>query len=175
MVNRGFCSFVGFKYELNCSCFRRDVQDNVLDSLGGKREGCPRAGSTQRRPVLPSPAPPRRPAVRRPDPTGTRQGGGAGPGRTGRRKNGSPRRQPTLAPPQGIVETCHERPPRSTNKRNPINNDGGTQRPVDDRFISRTTAALRFRLLTSGPVSFCRCKPFSCQACPEKKGEGSCP
>ena len=48
----------------------RDVQDSVLDSLKGKREGCLRAGSTQRRPVLPSPAPPRRPAVRRPDPTG---------------------------------------------------------------------------------------------------------
>ena len=70
MVNRGFCSSVGFKYELDCSCFRRDVQDSVLDSLEGKREGCLRAGSTQRRPVLPSPAPPRRPAVRRPDPTG---------------------------------------------------------------------------------------------------------
>ena len=36
----------------------------------GKREGCLLAGSTQRRPVLASPAPPRRPAVRRPDPTG---------------------------------------------------------------------------------------------------------
>ena len=70
MVNRGFCSSVGFKYELDCSCFRRDVQDSVLDSLEGKREGCLRAESTQRHPVLPSPAPPRRPAVRRPDPTG---------------------------------------------------------------------------------------------------------
>ena len=70
MVNGGFCSSVGFEYELDCSCFRRVVQDIFLDSLEGKREGCLRAGSTQRRPVLPSPAPPRRPAVRRPDPTG---------------------------------------------------------------------------------------------------------
>ena len=66
------CPGFGFdnKYELDCSCFRRDVQDSVLDSLEGKREGCLRAGSTQRRPVLPSPAPLCRPAVRRPDPTG---------------------------------------------------------------------------------------------------------
>ena len=70
MVNRGFCSSVGFKYELDCSFFRRDVEDSVLDPLGGKREGCLLAGSTQRRPVLPSPAPPHRPAVRRADPTG---------------------------------------------------------------------------------------------------------
>ena len=30
VVNRGFCSFVGFKYELDCSRFRRDVQDSYL-------------------------------------------------------------------------------------------------------------------------------------------------
>ena len=47
-----------------------DVQDSVYDTLEGKREGCALARSTRRRPVLPSPAPPRRPAVRRPDPTG---------------------------------------------------------------------------------------------------------
>ena len=57
MVNRGFCLPVGFKYELKCSCFRRVVQDSVLDSLVGKREGCLRAGSIQRRSVLPNPAP----------------------------------------------------------------------------------------------------------------------
>ena len=56
------------KYKLDCSCFRIDVQDSLLDSLEGKREGCLRAGSTQRRPVLPSSAQPRRPAVR-PAPT----------------------------------------------------------------------------------------------------------
>ena len=51
------------KYELDCSCFRRDVRDSVLDSLESKREGCFQVGSTQRRLVLPSPAPPRRPAA----------------------------------------------------------------------------------------------------------------
>ena len=50
--------------------FRINVQDSVLDSLEGKREGRLLGGSTQRRPVLPSPAPHRRPAVRRPDTTG---------------------------------------------------------------------------------------------------------
>ena len=69
-VNRGFCSSVGVKNEFDCSCFRRNVQGSVLGSLGGKRESSLLAGSTQRRPVLPSPAPPRRPAARRPDPTG---------------------------------------------------------------------------------------------------------
>ena len=69
-VNRSFRSSVVFKYELDCSCFRKNVQDSVFDSLEGKREGYLRAGSTQRRPVLPCPAPPRCPAVRRPDPTG---------------------------------------------------------------------------------------------------------
>ena len=69
MVNRGFCSSVGFTYELDCSCFRRNVQDSVFDTLEGKREGCFCAGSTQRRPVLFSPAPARCPAVRRPEPS----------------------------------------------------------------------------------------------------------
>ena len=69
-MNRGFCSSVGFKYELDCSCFRRDIQDSVFDSLAGEREGCLLAGSTQRRPVLASLALPRCPAVRRPDSTG---------------------------------------------------------------------------------------------------------
>ena len=69
-VNRSFRSSVCFKNDLDLSCFRRNVQDSVFDSLAGKREGCLLAGSTQRRPALPSPAPPRRPAVRRPDPTG---------------------------------------------------------------------------------------------------------
>ena len=44
------------------------VQKSVFDSLGGKREFCLRAGSTQRRPVLPSHAPRSLSAVRRPDP-----------------------------------------------------------------------------------------------------------
>ena len=61
----------GFGFDrLDCSCFRRYVQDSFLDSLEGEREGKLRAGSTQRRPVLLCPAPPRCPAVRRSDPTG---------------------------------------------------------------------------------------------------------
>ena len=34
------------------------------------------------------------------------------------------------------------------------------------RFIRRTTAALRFCLLTSGPTPICPCTPWSCKACP---------
>ena len=40
----------------------------VLDALGGKQDGCVLGEPTRRRPVLPSPAPPRRPALRRPGP-----------------------------------------------------------------------------------------------------------
>ena len=52
-----------FTYDKGCSCFRRDVQDSVFDSLESKREGCLLAGSTRRRAVLPKPdplSPPRR-------------------------------------------------------------------------------------------------------------------
>ena len=34
------------------------------------------------------------------------------------------------------------------------------------RFITGTRSALSSWLLTSGPASFCLCKPFSCKACP---------
>ena len=44
--------------------------------------------------------------------------------------------------------------------------DQGRQRAVDDRFISGTTSALRSWLLTSGPMPFCLCISFSCDACP---------
>ena len=30
VVNRGFCSSVGFNFEYDCSCFRKDVQDRCL-------------------------------------------------------------------------------------------------------------------------------------------------
>ena len=59
-----------FKWGVFCSCFQRDVQDIVLDSLEGERECCLLAGSTGRHPVLPSPALPRCPAVRCPYTTG---------------------------------------------------------------------------------------------------------
>ena len=42
----------------------------------------------------------------------------------------------------------------------------GTRWPVDDRLTTRTTAALRSWLLTSGPTPYCLCKPFSCKTCP---------
>ena len=70
-VNRWFRSSIG----LHRMSFVRSSEDtsrtnSAYDSLEGKREGCFLAGSTRRRPVLPSPAPSRRPAERRPDPTG---------------------------------------------------------------------------------------------------------
>ena len=59
-----------FTKDFVCSCFRRDVQDRCLRFAGGQEGVCLLAGSTRRRPFLPSPAPPRCPALRRPDPTG---------------------------------------------------------------------------------------------------------
>ena len=40
----------------------------VFDALGGKRDGRALGKPTRRRPVLPGPAPPRRPTSRRPEP-----------------------------------------------------------------------------------------------------------
>ena len=42
----------------------------VFDALEGTRDGCFLGEPIRRRPVLPGPAPPRCPAMRRPDPTG---------------------------------------------------------------------------------------------------------
>ena len=48
----------------------RDTPRRVFfDRLGGNRGGCLLGEPARRRPVLPVPAPPRRPAVRRPVPT----------------------------------------------------------------------------------------------------------
>ena len=61
MVNRGFCSPDGFKYELDCSCFRSDVQDNCLRYPGG-HEGQMfpgRAEPSTSLPARPCAAPPR--------------------------------------------------------------------------------------------------------------------
>ena len=64
-VNHGFCSCVG----LNGISFVRASgarsRTIVHDALGGRRGGCFLGGPTRRRPVLPGPAPPRRPALRR--------------------------------------------------------------------------------------------------------------
>ena len=58
--------YIGFLF----SCFRGDVQDSLFDSLGCKSEGCFLAESTRGHPVLPSLAPPRDLALRRPNETG---------------------------------------------------------------------------------------------------------
>ena len=66
VVNGGFCSSVGFKYELDCSCFRRDVQDSCLRYLGGhERQISP--GRTE-----PSTSLPARPCAASPRPAPTR-------------------------------------------------------------------------------------------------------
>ena len=70
VVHLGFRFFVVFKNDSGCLCFRGNIQDSSFDLLKGKREGCLWAGSTQQHPVLPSPAAPGSPAVRRPNPTG---------------------------------------------------------------------------------------------------------
>ena len=70
LVNRSFCFFVGFKNELDCSCFRRDIHKSVLDSLEGKQGGGKSLGRidptascpTQPRPAAPPCAAPTRPA-----------------------------------------------------------------------------------------------------------------
>ena len=54
----------------------------------------------------------------------------------------------------------------STNKRNLMETDGGTQRPFDNRFNRGTRSALCSWLLASVPAPNCLCKPFSCRACP---------
>ena len=41
----------------------------MFDALEGTGDACPLGEPVRRRPVLPDPALPRRPAVRRPDPT----------------------------------------------------------------------------------------------------------
>ena len=64
------------------------------------------------------------------------------------------------------IEDTSPCPPRSTNKRNPMQTDGGTKPAVDNRFIRRTRSPLCSWLLTRVSTSFCLCKPFTCKACP---------
>ena len=49
--------------------FEESFKTVVCDALASARVGCLLGEPIRRRPVLPGPAPPRRPAVRRPDPT----------------------------------------------------------------------------------------------------------
>ena len=65
-VNRGFCSSIGL-HRVGFVRASRDTPRRVIfDRLGGARDGCLLGEPTRRRPVLPVPAPLRRPAVRRP-------------------------------------------------------------------------------------------------------------
>ena len=67
---------------------------------------------------------------------GTRRGAGAGRGRTGRRLIGSSRKQPFFFLVSQSIE-------RSKHKRNPMQTDGGTKHPVDDRLITGLSAGRR--------------------------------
>ena len=60
LVKHWFCSSVDSDYESYISFFRRDV-------LEGNRQGCLLAGLTKQCPVLPSPAPPPRHGLPRPE------------------------------------------------------------------------------------------------------------
>ena len=57
VVNRGFCSPVGFKYELDCSCFRGVVQDSCLRYLVCTRDRCLLGEPYRRRLFRPGHAP----------------------------------------------------------------------------------------------------------------------
>ena len=68
-LNRGFCSSVGFKYEVDCRASEESFRTVFSIRWGAREWGCPLAGSSQRRPVLPQPrpVPPLRRAPPRPD------------------------------------------------------------------------------------------------------------
>ena len=100
---------------------------------------------------------------------------GAAQGRMGRRRVGSPRKQPSLLPSlpsraskttvlnvsseARIKEILHKSMEQSSRLTRSVS-------AVDNRFTSGTKSALRSWLLTSVPTPVCRCKPFSCYACP---------
>ena len=91
--------------------------------------------------------------------------GRAGPGRTERRRNGSPREEPSsdaLANQRQTLWTSL----RKHEQRKSYVNRWGEQNP---RFISGTRSALCSWLLASVPTPICLCKPFSCRACPGKR------
>ena len=103
---------------------------------------------------------------------GARRGGGAGPGRTGRRQNSSPRRQASLVPSKASKTRLLNVSPEARTSEILCKPNGGTKSAVDNavypRFITGTRSALRSWLPTSGPTPFCLCKPFSSQGCPGK-------
>ena len=67
---------------------------------------------------------------------GARRGGGAGPGRTGRRQNSSPRRQASLAPPKASKKRFPNVSPEARTSKILCKPNAGTKSPVDKRFVS---------------------------------------
>ena len=68
LVNRSFRSSIGLQKISLVPAFEKTFKTGAYDALDGTRVGCYLAEPIRRRPVLPGPAPPRRPAVRRPNP-----------------------------------------------------------------------------------------------------------
>ena len=66
---------------------------------------------------------------------GARRGGGAGPGRAGRRQNSTPRRQASLVPPKASKKRCLNFSPEARTSETPCKPNAGTKSAVDDRFI----------------------------------------
>ena len=71
---------------------------------------------------------------------GARPGGGAGPGRTGRRQNSSPRRQASLVPLKASKIRFLNVSPEARTSKIPCNPKTGTKPPVDRRFVSGVKA-----------------------------------
>ena len=91
--------------------------------------------------------------------------GGSGRGgapRSGRQRVGPPMRQPSSCPPGHRRQLCQHFF-GSTNKRNLIQTDGGTQRAADPRFNRGTTAALRFLVADHWIVDYLSLQPLIMQ------------
>ena len=71
---------------------------------------------------------------------GARRIGGAGPGRTGRRQNSSPRRQESLVPPKASKTGLLNVSPEARTSEILCKPNAGTKSPVDKRFVSGLTA-----------------------------------
>ena len=98
--------------------------------------------------------------------------GAAGPGRTGCRRVGPPRKQPSSLPskPSTASQTS------VLNVFSEARTNDISCKPMGDingrlthGFSAGRKTALRSWLLTNGPTPMCLCKPFSCKACPGKR------
>ena len=87
---------------------------------------------------------------------GARRIGGAGPGRTGRRQNSSPRRQESLVPPKASKTGLLNVSPEARTSEILCKPNAGTKSPVDKWFVSGVTAG-REALFVPGcrPVDRC--------------------